>query len=244
MPNAPVVLQVLPSLVTGGVERGTIEMAQAIAEAGGTALVASAGGPLVAALERAGGRHVELPLMTKDPLNVWLNAGRLDARDPGGRRRHRPCPLARARLVRLDRVAADGRAFRDHVSRRLWRGRARQAPLQLRDGPGRARHRDQPLYSGPCHGAAPRRPGPHPHHSTRRRSGAVRPGRGRRRAGGAAGAILAAARGHARDRIARPADALEGAVRAAARRWRGWTGRISAACWWGPNRDGRDSRRS
>jgi glycosyltransferase involved in cell wall biosynthesis len=77
MPNALVVLQVLPSLVTGGVERGTIEMTQAIAEAGGTALVASAGGRLVAAVERAGGRHVELPLMAKNPLAVWRNAGRL-----------------------------------------------------------------------------------------------------------------------------------------------------------------------
>jgi glycosyltransferase involved in cell wall biosynthesis len=77
MPNAPVVLQVLPSLVTGGVERGTVEMTQAIADAGGTALVASAGGRLVPAVQQAGGRHTTLPLMTKDPLGIWLNAGRL-----------------------------------------------------------------------------------------------------------------------------------------------------------------------
>ncbi len=44
----PIILQVLPSLVTGGVERGTIEITEAIARAGWTALVASAGGPLVA----------------------------------------------------------------------------------------------------------------------------------------------------------------------------------------------------
>ncbi len=77
--RSPVVLQVLPSLVTGGVERGTIEMTQAIAAAGGTALVASAGGRLVSAITHAGGRHLTLPLMTKDPLNIWLNAGRLAA---------------------------------------------------------------------------------------------------------------------------------------------------------------------
>ena len=35
-------LQVLPSLITGGVERGTIEITQAISDAGWTALVASA----------------------------------------------------------------------------------------------------------------------------------------------------------------------------------------------------------
>ena len=71
------VLQVLPSLVTGGVERGTVEIAQAIAEAGGTALVASAGGRLVNSIERAGGRHITLPLMRKDPFALWRNGGRL-----------------------------------------------------------------------------------------------------------------------------------------------------------------------
>jgi len=72
-----VVLQVLPSLVTGGVERGTVEMARAVTEAGGTALVASAGGRLVGAIRHAGGRHFTLPLATKDPLNVLWNARRL-----------------------------------------------------------------------------------------------------------------------------------------------------------------------
>jgi glycosyltransferase involved in cell wall biosynthesis len=72
-----VVLQVLPALETGGVERGTIEMVQAIVAAGGTALVASAGGRMVGEVERAGGRHVALKLMTKDPVNIWLNAGPL-----------------------------------------------------------------------------------------------------------------------------------------------------------------------
>lgn len=71
------VLQVLPSLVTGGVERGTIEIAQAIAGAGWTSLVASAGGRLVAAVERAGGRHITLPLRSRNPLTIWGNAARL-----------------------------------------------------------------------------------------------------------------------------------------------------------------------
>ena len=74
---APRILQVLPALDTGGVERGTVEMVQAIVRAGGNALVASAGGRLVAQLERAGGRHVTLALMTKDPVNILINAGRL-----------------------------------------------------------------------------------------------------------------------------------------------------------------------
>ena len=76
-PDRPVVLQVLPALVTGGVERGTVEIAQAIAEADGVALVASAGGPLVAAVERVGGRHMTLPLNARNPLSIWRNAARL-----------------------------------------------------------------------------------------------------------------------------------------------------------------------
>jgi glycosyltransferase involved in cell wall biosynthesis len=72
-----VVLQVLPSLVTGGVERGTVEITRAVAAAGGTALVASAGGPMVRAVQRAGGRHLTLPLASKNPLTVWRNAALL-----------------------------------------------------------------------------------------------------------------------------------------------------------------------
>jgi glycosyltransferase involved in cell wall biosynthesis len=73
-PRNLIVLQVLPSLVTGGVERGTIEMTRAIAEAGGTALVTSAGGRLVTAIERSGGRHITLPLIRKNPYALARNA--------------------------------------------------------------------------------------------------------------------------------------------------------------------------
>jgi len=73
----PVILQVLPSLVTGGVERGTIEITEAIAAAGWTALVASAGGKLVPAIAHAGGRHIALPLDTRNPIQILRNATRL-----------------------------------------------------------------------------------------------------------------------------------------------------------------------
>ncbi len=73
-PGALRVLQVLPSLEQGGVERGTVEMTAAVVAAGGRAVVASAGGRMVRLVERAGGRHVTLGLMTKDPLSIWLNA--------------------------------------------------------------------------------------------------------------------------------------------------------------------------
>jgi glycosyltransferase involved in cell wall biosynthesis len=75
--RATVVLQVLPALGTGGVERTVVEMTQAVALARGIPLVASAGGPLIPSVERAGGRHFTLPLASKNPLTIWRNAGRL-----------------------------------------------------------------------------------------------------------------------------------------------------------------------
>lgn len=74
----PVVLQVLPALVTGGVERGTVEVAQALCEAGWKAVVASSGGPMVRELIRAGAIHVEMPLASKNPLVMRANVKRLE----------------------------------------------------------------------------------------------------------------------------------------------------------------------
>lgn len=74
-----VVLQVLPAMVSGGVERGTVDMARAIRLAGGVPIIASAGGPMAAEAERRGARHVTLPLDSKSPLALWRNVGRLAA---------------------------------------------------------------------------------------------------------------------------------------------------------------------
>ncbi|HUZ71904.1 MAG TPA: glycosyltransferase family 4 protein [Stellaceae bacterium] len=75
----PAVLQVLPRLVTGGVERGTVDLAAALVAHGWHAVVASAGGPMVRELERAGARHVTLPLAAKNPLVMHANVARLAA---------------------------------------------------------------------------------------------------------------------------------------------------------------------
>ena len=71
------ILQVAPSLETGGVERTTIEVAEAITAAGGKALVASAGGRLEQQLAEAGGELVRMPLTSKNPLTILANATRL-----------------------------------------------------------------------------------------------------------------------------------------------------------------------
>jgi glycosyltransferase involved in cell wall biosynthesis len=68
---------VLPALVTGGVERGTVEIAAALARAGWRSLVASSGGPMVHEIERAGGKHFTLPLASKNPITMRRNAARL-----------------------------------------------------------------------------------------------------------------------------------------------------------------------
>ncbi|RZI46781.1 glycosyltransferase [Rickettsiales endosymbiont of Peranema trichophorum] len=67
------VLQVLPRLSSGGVERGTLEIAKALVEDGHVAFVASSGGTLVDELRNNGGVHVLLPLHLKNPLSIFLN---------------------------------------------------------------------------------------------------------------------------------------------------------------------------
>ena len=74
--RAPTVLLVLPALVTGGVERGTVDIAEAVVQAGGRAIVASAGGPMVTELSRAHAEHVVLPLDSKNPVVVFKNIAR------------------------------------------------------------------------------------------------------------------------------------------------------------------------
>lgn len=78
-PLPPVILQVLPALGTGGVERGTVDVARAIVEAGGTALVAARGGRLVEELRSAGALHLDLPVDTKNAISMARNVARLQA---------------------------------------------------------------------------------------------------------------------------------------------------------------------
>ena len=62
------VLQMLPALESGGVERGTVEIAAALVRAGHRALVMSAGGRLVPELEALGAEHIPLPVGRKSLL--------------------------------------------------------------------------------------------------------------------------------------------------------------------------------
>lgn len=74
--DMPVILQVLPRLESGGVERGTIEITEAIRDAGMKPIVVSAGGPLIPHITHAGGEHIVMPVDSKNPFvirkNAWL----------------------------------------------------------------------------------------------------------------------------------------------------------------------------
>lgn len=64
------VVQLLPALAAGGVERSTLEIAQALVRAGHRAIVVSKGGRLVPALAAVGGEHVELDIGAKSLLTL------------------------------------------------------------------------------------------------------------------------------------------------------------------------------
>jgi glycosyltransferase involved in cell wall biosynthesis len=59
--SAPILLQIVPALAGGGLARATLDAAQAVIAAGGSAIVASPGGALVPDLLRLRATHLELP---------------------------------------------------------------------------------------------------------------------------------------------------------------------------------------
>lgn len=64
------VIQLLPALQSGGVERSTLEIAEALVRAGHRALVISAGGRLVPRLQAMGAQHIELDIGRKSLLTL------------------------------------------------------------------------------------------------------------------------------------------------------------------------------
>ncbi|MBI3432341.1 MAG: glycosyltransferase family 4 protein [Hydrogenophilales bacterium] len=70
--NRLTILQMLPSLESGGVERGTFEVARALAEQGHRALVMSAGGRMVAQLTDSGAEHFSWPIGKKSFKSLLL----------------------------------------------------------------------------------------------------------------------------------------------------------------------------
>ena len=102
------VLQVLPALVAGGVERGTLEIAAALIKAGHTSLVASRGGPLVEALEQAGSIHLAGSFHSKNPFKIIYNSLKL-------------LQILRRYKVDILHVRSRAPAWSAWLATRLWR---------------------------------------------------------------------------------------------------------------------------
>ncbi len=68
MPGPLTVVQLLPAMESGGVERSTLEISDALVRAGHRAIVVSAGGRLVPRLLQTGAAHVALDIGRKSPL--------------------------------------------------------------------------------------------------------------------------------------------------------------------------------
>lgn len=66
--SAPTLLQIVPTLAGGGLARATLDAAQAVIAAGGSAIVASPGGAMVPDLLRLRATHIELPT---DRQRLW-----------------------------------------------------------------------------------------------------------------------------------------------------------------------------
>lgn len=64
------ILQILPALDEGGVERGTIELNREFARRGHASTVISSGGRQAAAITRDGGQHLTFDVKSKNPLTV------------------------------------------------------------------------------------------------------------------------------------------------------------------------------
>ncbi|WP_018865874.1 MULTISPECIES: glycosyltransferase [unclassified Thioalkalivibrio] len=83
------VLQMVPALESGGVERGTLEIGQSLVAAGHRSLVMSAGGRMVPELEAQGSEHFSWPIGKKSPwtfrlvrpLRQFLHEQRVDVID-------------------------------------------------------------------------------------------------------------------------------------------------------------------
>ena len=68
-----VILQIIPSLESGGVERGTIDIAKSLKKQNFSPIVISSGGVLTYDLKEAKITHFELDVKSKNPFTIFLN---------------------------------------------------------------------------------------------------------------------------------------------------------------------------
>lgn len=105
------VLQVIPRMRAGGAELGCLQIAEALVKAGHRALVVSQGGQLVEGLNSVGAEHIVLPVATKNPATLAINARRL------------------ADLIRRERVSIIHARSRAPAWSALWAARTTGIPF-------------------------------------------------------------------------------------------------------------------
>lgn len=71
------ILQILPSLTSGGIERGVIEVNNYLDKNGYSSLVLSSGGKMVYQVEQGGGKHITLNVATKNPFKMLKNINKI-----------------------------------------------------------------------------------------------------------------------------------------------------------------------
>ncbi|MFK5925632.1 MAG: glycosyltransferase family 4 protein [Desulfuromusa sp.] len=71
------IVQLLPELNEGGVERGTVELSREMVKQGIDSIVISAGGKLAEQIEKDGGRHIVFDVCSKNPLTAPLRIRQL-----------------------------------------------------------------------------------------------------------------------------------------------------------------------
>jgi glycosyltransferase involved in cell wall biosynthesis len=73
----PVIAQIIPELSQGGAEQGTIDVAAELVRAGSKSIVISQGGNRVHELKRVGAEHIDMPVKSKNPLQMYRNVSKL-----------------------------------------------------------------------------------------------------------------------------------------------------------------------
>ena len=68
-------LQIVPSLESGGVEQGTVDVANYIASKGLDSFIASNGGNMLQQINRKRVRHITLPLYSKNIFTILESYG-------------------------------------------------------------------------------------------------------------------------------------------------------------------------
>ena len=77
MNKSKTIVQLLPELNEGGVERGTVELSRELVKRGYSSIVISNGGKLVKELEKDGTKHIKCDVCSKNILTAPLRINRL-----------------------------------------------------------------------------------------------------------------------------------------------------------------------